>query len=113
MKKLVFATLLATMITAPAYAKDHEHEDDHWTVPTWKLFATVLAISDTGSVSVSSIATDFVDRGACEAAAHDLFPGTVERDVQGHRITIRAAADCRPDGSGPPPPPPPPFFFGR
>jgi hypothetical protein len=36
----------------------------------------------------------------------------VERDVQGHRITIRAAADCRPDGSGPPPPPPP-FFFGR
>jgi len=111
MKKLVFAALLATMIAAPAYARDHEHEDDHWTVPTWKLFATVLAISDTGSISVSSIATDFVDRGACEAAARDLFPGTMERDFQGHRITIRASADCRQDGSGPPPPPP--QFFGR
>lgn len=77
----------------------------------WKLFATVLAISDTGSVPVSSIATDFADRGACQAAARQLYPATMDRELQGHKISIRSAAECRQDGHGPPLPPLP--FFGR
>ncbi|WP_035691821.1 hypothetical protein [Bradyrhizobium elkanii] len=72
----------------------------------WKLFATVLALTDTGSVSITSIATDFANREACKAAARDLYPPIIERELQGHRLSIRAAAECRTDG---PPPPPPPF----
>jgi hypothetical protein len=71
----------------------------------WKLFATVLAMSDTGSVAVSSIATDFANRGACMAVANELFPGKIERSLQGHVVTIRTSAECRPDGSPIVPPP--------
>ncbi|WP_028164101.1 hypothetical protein [Bradyrhizobium elkanii] len=80
----------------------------------WKLFATVLALTDTGSVSVSSVVTDFANREACKAAARDLYPSVIERELQGHKISIRAAAECRPDG--PPSSPqiavPSPFPFG-
>ena len=78
----------------------------------WKLFATVLAISDTGSVSVSSIATDFVSPQACEQA-RQLYPESIDRDINGHRISFRASTVCRSDGGGPPMPHvtiPLPFF---
>lgn len=85
----------------------------------WKLFATVLAMSDTGSIAVSSLATDFADRNACLTAARELFPAKTENSLQGRTVTIRTTAECRPDG-GPLPPPPqarlpivPPFFLNR
>lgn len=81
----------------------------------WKLIATALAIADTGSMSISSIATDFGNHAACQAAARQLFSGTIERELAGRRITIRTAAECVPGGVPPPPPqitvPIP--FFGR
>jgi hypothetical protein len=88
----------------------------------WKLFAIVFVMSDTGSVSVSNMATDFSDPQACKLAATQLYPQIIERDVGGHHISIRTSADCRPDGVPPPLPPPtiampipPPFaqFFRR
>jgi hypothetical protein len=80
----------------------------------WKLFAMVLVISDTGSISTSQIATDFVSLQACQAAAAQLFPQSVDRDIAGHHLAIRARSECRSDGGGPPLPPLP-FggFFGR
>jgi hypothetical protein len=71
----------------------------------WKLFATVLAVSDTGAISISQTTTDFYDPAACRAAVRDLFPPMSENNVYGHRITIRAAAECRRDGDGEPIPP--------
>jgi hypothetical protein len=65
----------------------------------WKLFATVLVMSDTGSVAVSSIATDFANRAACMAVAHELYPAKIEQTLQGHVVTVRTSAECRPDGS--------------
>jgi hypothetical protein len=74
----------------------------------WKLVATALAIADTGSMSISSIATDFVDRASCESAAAQLFSGTVDRELAGRRITIRTAGQCVP--GAPPATVPIPFF---
>jgi hypothetical protein len=81
----------------------------------WKLFAMVLVISDTGSVSTSQIATDFASLQACQAAITELFPPAVDRDIAGHHLAIRARTECRSDGGPPLPPSLPPFggFFGR
>jgi hypothetical protein len=81
----------------------------------WKLFAMVLVISDTGSVSTSQIATDFATLQACQAAVVELFPPSVDRDIAGHHLAIRARAECRHDGGPPPLQLPPPFggFFRR
>lgn len=75
----------------------------------WKLFAMVLVISDTGSVSTSQIATDYATPEACRRDAAQLFPKLVERDINGHHLVIRSAAECRSDGGGPPIQIPPPF----
>jgi hypothetical protein len=64
----------------------------------WKLFAVLVAMSDTGSIAMTQVATDFVSQQACELAAHQLFPAGFERDLAGHRFTLRASAECRPDG---------------
>lgn len=72
----------------------------------WKLFAMVVMITDTGSISSSQIATDFTSRDACIATATMLFPPTVDREINGHHVAIRARAECRLDGGGPPLPPP-------
>jgi hypothetical protein len=82
----------------------------------WKLFATVLVMSDTGSVAVSSIAADFANHGACVLAANQLFPAKIEQTLQGHVVTIRTSAECRSDGTPIVPPPvrfngPPPVQF--
>jgi hypothetical protein len=66
----------------------------------WKFFAVIMAMSDTGSVSVSNVATDFADPHACQAAVA-LYPSAIERDIGGHHVTIRASAECRPDGGQP------------
>ena len=48
----------------------------------WKLLAITVAMSDTGSIAMTQIATDFVTRQACERAARELFPLSFERDLQ-------------------------------
>lgn len=64
----------------------------------WKLFAVMVAMSDTGSIAMTQVATDFVSQQACELAAHQLFPEGFERDLNGHHLVLRASAECRPDG---------------
>lgn len=75
----------------------------------WKLFATVLAVSDTGSISTTGFVTDFNDPRACALAVHDLFSQPGQANINGHIITIKVRGECRPDGSvvgGPGLPPP-------
>jgi hypothetical protein len=72
----------------------------------WKLFAVMFAMSDTGSVAMTQIVTDFATRPACERAARELFPASFERDLNGHHISLRSSAECRSDAlpaSLPPP----------
>jgi hypothetical protein len=73
----------------------------------WKLFATMVAMSDTGSVAMTQIATDFSTRPACERAAQELFPESFERDLNGHHLVMRSAAECRLGGGDRLSPPPP------
>ncbi len=74
----------------------------------WKLIATAIAVADNGSMSISTVASDFVDRASCEYASGQLFSGTVERELAGRRITIRTAGQCVP--GAPPATIPLPFF---
>lgn len=73
----------------------------------WKLFAMMVAMTDTGSIAMTQIATDFATRPACERAARELFPATFERDLNGHHLVLRSSAECRSDGEVPPQTPPP------
>lgn len=63
----------------------------------WKMIATVLAVTDTGSISTSMVATDFEAKVACDQTA-ELFSGTDSKTVvvEGRttRIIIRATAKC-------------------
>jgi hypothetical protein len=84
----------------------------------WKLFVSVLVMSDSGSIAVSSIATDFASHPACLTAAREMFPAKIELTLQGHVVTVRTVTECRSDGSPAGPPaevriPIPPFFGGR
>jgi hypothetical protein len=84
-------------------SEDRDYQKERGLSVMWKLFAMVLVVSDTGSVATSQVATDFATPQACEQAARQLFPRAVDRDVNGHRLSIRASAECRPDGPMPPP----------
>lgn len=70
----------------------------------FKLFALTLAMTDTGSIAMTQIATNFISRQACERAASELFPLTFERDLNGHHLALRSSAECRFDGDELPPP---------
>lgn len=62
----------------------------------WKLFATVLAITDTGGVSVDTAITDFRLEQDCIAAVEELFKNPGNQVIGGHRVTIKVTATCRP-----------------
>lgn len=75
----------------------------------WKLFATVVALSDTGSISVALSESTFASRQSCEAAIAQLFTQPGQHEQDGHRYTVRPNAKCLPDG--PPPGQPPAVIF--
>jgi hypothetical protein len=63
----------------------------------WRLIASVLAVSDTGSIALVSDAHDWPSQRACEQAIEKLY--AVPREPQligGHRITMKVSASCQP-----------------
>lgn len=60
----------------------------------WKLFATVLAVSDNGSIATSGFVTDYPTEIDCKQTADDLFR-TSEHVVNGLKIIFKTNAVCR------------------
>ena len=64
---------------------------------TWRLMATVVSFSDTGSVAMVSDHSDWPSERACIAAIEKVYKVPREPDmVDGHRVTFRAKAICIP-----------------
>lgn len=64
----------------------------------FKLIATVLMISDTGSIATSMIATDIPNGQLCAALKKDFFTQDTIREFNGHNIQIKVKAECIPLG---------------
>lgn len=65
-------------------------------LPIFKLLATVITITDTGSASVSVVATDFNTEQSCIEAVQGYFTVPRVTEINGHRVEIRINATCRP-----------------
>jgi hypothetical protein len=67
----------------------------------WKLIATILAVTDTGAMSTSILATDYQNRLACEEASR-LMTGShlTTKTVGDKTITVKidATSKCMFDG---------------
>ena len=70
----------------------------------WRLMASVLVMSDTGSVSLVSDATDWPDQPACMQVLQSHYQPPPPQTVEGHRITMKISASCVPVGDAIDPP---------
>ncbi|MBO4221976.1 hypothetical protein [Bradyrhizobium neotropicale] len=63
---------------------------------TWRLFASVLAISDTGSLALTSEHSDWASERACRAAVQQIYatPRQQPLAVGGHQVTVKMNATC-------------------
>ena len=67
----------------------------------WKMFITVIAMSDTGSVSTNVAITDYASRGDCERTAKEIS-GKTSQTVNEHKFNIIVTAQCNGDAMPPP-----------
>jgi hypothetical protein len=61
----------------------------------WRLLASVLMVSDTGSIALTSEHMDWPTQQACEQAIQQFY--TVRNstlDLNGHRVQVRVTAQC-------------------
>jgi len=94
----------------------------------WRLMATILAMTDTGSISLVVSHTDWPDEVACRQIMQSHYTPPPPTEIAGHLITTKISASCVPVRYGEPPPqagrpppvriPPPlaqmiPGFLGR
>jgi hypothetical protein len=77
----------------------------------WKLFATLLVVSDTGSVSMTVTTAEFTTQNACIAVGRELFTVDGESVLNGHKVVIKPRFACRPDSGAEGMPPPPVGFL--
>lgn len=67
----------------------------------WKMFITVIAMSDTGAVSTNVAVTDYASRSDCEKTS-SVINGKTTQTVQDHKFTIIVTAQCNGDAMPPP-----------
>jgi hypothetical protein len=96
----------------------------------WRLMASVIALTDAGSVAVTTDHTDWPTQQACEHIIATLYTGPPTITVGGVNLSLRMKATCVPVGDGPvdyaaegspgwsprppaPPAPPRPTYFFR
>jgi hypothetical protein len=61
----------------------------------WRLVASVLAVSDTGSIAVVTDHTDWPSERSCIAAVEQLYKAPQDSPVIGGRkITLKITASC-------------------
>jgi hypothetical protein len=93
----------------------------------WRLMATILAVSDTGSISLVATHTDWPTEQQCRELLVSHYTPPPPTIFNGHEITAKVSASCvlvippvlaatAPVGSPnwrprPPAPPPPPMGF--
>ena len=69
----------------------------------WKLFITVIAMSDTGAVSTNVTVTDYNSRGDCVETAKAISGKTSQTPPNnGHTFNIIVTAQCNGDAMPPP-----------
>jgi len=67
----------------------------------WKIFITIIAMSDTGSVSTNVGVTDYASRNDCERTAKEISEKT-SQNVAGHNFNVIVTAQCNGDAMPPP-----------
>ena len=73
----------------------------------WRLMATILAVSDTGSVSLVATHTDWPDEMACRQILQSHYTQPPPTIFNGHEVTAKISASCVPVGLAPIEAPPP------
>ncbi len=68
----------------------------------WKLFISVLAMSDTGSLATTAIVTDYPSQQSCSIAQREMTGPPVTRELNGHNLTIQTFTVCKPVADGAP-----------
>ena len=85
----------------------------------WRLMATMIVVSGTGSVGVDSTITDWPTEAECREIIRTIYSAPPNGEIGGHKLTIRMSAQCIPVGIyqpveshwPPPEPPPPPGYY--
>jgi hypothetical protein len=63
----------------------------------WRLFATVLAVSDTGSIALNSVHSDWPSERSCISATETIYSAAKPtQSFGGHNVTIKISAACLP-----------------
>lgn len=65
----------------------------------WRLMASILMMSDTGSVSLVVSHTDWPDEASCRAILQSHYTSPPDREFNGHRVTVKISASCVPVGN--------------
>ena len=60
--------------------------------------ASILMMSDTGSISVATQNTDWPDEVSCRETLRDYYSAPPPTTVEGHRVTVKVSASCVPVG---------------
>lgn len=67
----------------------------------WKLFVTVIAMSDTGAVSTNVTITDYNNKNDCFITSKGIV-GIFDKEANGHHFRIITSAQCNGDGPAAP-----------
>ena len=67
----------------------------------WRLMATILAMSDTGSVSLVVSHTDWPSEMACRQILASHYTPPPDTVFNGHLVTAKVSASCVPVDYGP------------
>jgi hypothetical protein len=64
-------------------------------VMIWRLVASIIAVSDTGSIALVTDHTDWPSERSCIAAVEQLYKAPAETPVVGgRRIALKISASC-------------------
>jgi hypothetical protein len=63
---------------------------------TWRLFATVVAMTDTGSIAMMSDHSDWPSQPACQRAAQLIYEAPRQQPARlgDHLVTVKMTATC-------------------
>lgn len=62
----------------------------------WRLMASVLAVSDSGSIALVSDHSDWPSQRACEQAVQQLYIAPEPQIVGSRRVHFKVSASCVP-----------------
>jgi len=62
----------------------------------WRLLASVLAISDTGGLSVTSESSNWPTEAQCIDVVRNFYTVPPPQDINGHRVVMKVSATCLP-----------------